>query len=235
MKKWRCTVCNYIHEGGEPPEKCPVCGADRSKFVEVSDREAKEVQAAKTTRQLEREREMLEKAGLKSGAQTGDKKEGQEPGGPEKQTGLKNRMDFVREQMVRHHAHPISVHIPNGVLPVSVLFVVLAIMFSAESIADAAFYNSIVVLVSMPAVLYSGYNAWQLKYGGNLSGLFKAKIISAAVVAVTCLIVVAWYLVSPDILTSDTGAKSGFVIVNLVMLAAAVVAGLIGGKLVFKD
>lgn len=234
MKKWRCTVCNYIHEADEPPDKCPVCGADKSKFVEVSDQEAKRVQGAKTAKQLEREKQMLEKAGYKAQAQTGAEAEGQQADESKKQTGAKDRLEFVKQQMIRHHAHPISVHIPNGVLPVSVLFVLLAVIASAESIADAAFYNSVVVLVSMPAVLYSGYNAWQLKYGGNLSGLFKAKIISAAVVAVTCLIVVAWYLVSPDVLTSDTGAKAGFVIVNLVMLAAAVVAGLIGGKLVFK-
>jgi len=32
-KQWQCTVCGYIHEGPEPPEHCPVCGAERSKFV----------------------------------------------------------------------------------------------------------------------------------------------------------------------------------------------------------
>ncbi|MFP4160044.1 MAG: rubredoxin-like domain-containing protein [Desulfobacterales bacterium] len=233
MKKWRCTVCNYIHEADEPPDKCPVCGADKSKFVEVSDQEAQKVQAAKTARQLEREKQMLEKAGYKVQSQPGADPEGHQPDESKKQTVTNKRLEFVKEQMIRHHAHPISVHIPNGVLPVSVLFVLLALFFSADSIADAAFYNSVVVLVSMPAVLYSGYNAWQLKYAGNLSGLFKAKILSAAVVAVTCLIVVAWYLASPEVLTSDTGAKAGFVIVNLVMLASAVVAGLIGGKLVF--
>jgi uncharacterized membrane protein len=34
-RHWRCTVCGYIHEGDEPPEFCPVCGADRSLFVPV--------------------------------------------------------------------------------------------------------------------------------------------------------------------------------------------------------
>jgi mannose-6-phosphate isomerase-like protein (cupin superfamily) len=37
MKKWRCTMCGYIHEGAEPPEKCPNCGADRTKFVEYAE------------------------------------------------------------------------------------------------------------------------------------------------------------------------------------------------------
>ena len=35
MKKWECTVCGYIHVGEEPPEECPVCGADSTKFKEV--------------------------------------------------------------------------------------------------------------------------------------------------------------------------------------------------------
>ena len=34
MKKWRCTVCGYVHEGIEPPEQCPNCGAPRERFVE---------------------------------------------------------------------------------------------------------------------------------------------------------------------------------------------------------
>lgn len=34
MRKWRCTVCGYIHLGTEPPEICPVCGAGREDFVD---------------------------------------------------------------------------------------------------------------------------------------------------------------------------------------------------------
>ncbi|MCD6574415.1 rubredoxin [Candidatus Aerophobetes bacterium] len=35
MKRWRCSVCGYIHEGKEPPHKCPNCGSPREKFLEV--------------------------------------------------------------------------------------------------------------------------------------------------------------------------------------------------------
>lgn len=34
-KRWECTVCGYVHDGDEPPASCPVCGADRSRFVPV--------------------------------------------------------------------------------------------------------------------------------------------------------------------------------------------------------
>lgn len=30
--KWRCEVCGYIHEGTQPPDICPVCGAGKEDF-----------------------------------------------------------------------------------------------------------------------------------------------------------------------------------------------------------
>ena len=38
-KKWRCTVCGYIHEGPEAPEQCPMCKVGKDKFVEVEEQE----------------------------------------------------------------------------------------------------------------------------------------------------------------------------------------------------
>ena len=35
QKKFICVVCGYVHEGNEAPEKCPLCGAPRSKFKEM--------------------------------------------------------------------------------------------------------------------------------------------------------------------------------------------------------
>ena len=37
IKKWVCPVCGYVHEGAEPPEKCPQCGVPGSKFKEVKE------------------------------------------------------------------------------------------------------------------------------------------------------------------------------------------------------
>jgi rubrerythrin len=34
-KKFICTVCGYIHEGTETPEKCPICKAPAAKFKEL--------------------------------------------------------------------------------------------------------------------------------------------------------------------------------------------------------
>jgi len=34
MKKWVCSVCGYVHTGGEPPAACPQCKAPAAKFGE---------------------------------------------------------------------------------------------------------------------------------------------------------------------------------------------------------
>lgn len=33
-KKFVCSVCGYVHEGSNPPEKCPQCGVPSEKFKE---------------------------------------------------------------------------------------------------------------------------------------------------------------------------------------------------------
>ena len=42
MTKYVCPICGYVHEGNEPPEKCPQCGCAGAKFIvkEASDKQA---------------------------------------------------------------------------------------------------------------------------------------------------------------------------------------------------
>lgn len=37
MKKFVCSICGYVHEGVEAPEKCPQCKAPKEKFVEKAE------------------------------------------------------------------------------------------------------------------------------------------------------------------------------------------------------
>ncbi|MGB7605758.1 MAG: hypothetical protein WBL93_09805 [Lutisporaceae bacterium] len=45
---WKCSVCGYIHNGTEAPEKCPKCGATADKFVKLT--EEQEALITKSTR-----------------------------------------------------------------------------------------------------------------------------------------------------------------------------------------
>lgn len=278
MKKWVCTVCGYIHEGDEPPETCPVCGADKSMFEEL-------IEAAP----------VAPTAPASPGATTGpttatpaaagrwectvcgtldggdappavcpvcgaDSSLFKSIGGPAAQpapvsgsaprktappSGPKG-IDLGPEpenfwgrlhhravaQMLKHHAHPVSVHIPNGVIPFSFIFILLAAASGCRAFEIAAQCNMIFVVLALPFVLYSGYVEWQKRYKGFPSNRFITKIICAAVVTACAVAVVVWWWIDPAVVHNTPGS---FILVNFIMLAAAAVAGLIGGKLVFKD
>ena len=206
MKKWRCTVCGYVHEGDEPPEKCPVCGADRSKFVEVSPLETAEAAPDRP-----------------AAVQTTEPKSG---------TKL---YDFATALISKHHIHPISVHIPNGVAPAAVIFIALATFFQLENFALAAFYNMAFVLLAMPLVLFSGYVDWQKRFGGNLTSIFWIKIICGFVVLLTAIILVVWRIMDPNVAAATSANRWMFLGVHLILLCAAGIAGFCGGKLVFTQ
>jgi uncharacterized membrane protein len=135
--------------------------------------------------------------------------------------------------MIRYHAHPILVHTPNGLLPVAAILFILAWLFDATLPAKAAAINLVFVVLALPLVIYTGVLEWQKKYNQADTLLFRIKILSATLTCASCLISLIWYLVNPAVLS--TSLAWIFILINLIMLASAGVAGHIGGKLVFKD
>ena len=220
MKKWRCTVCGYIHNGDEPPEKCPVCGADKSLFEAVIEEAPAEAQDTETA----------------TDTATPDTEFSRDTDLGEKPQSLPGRIvQFMIQMMLKHHAHPVSVHIPNGVLPVSFILMILSVLTGGQALATAAHINMVFVVLSLPFVLFSGYIEWQKRYKGLRSSRFITKIGCAGIVCITALILVLWWGFRPDILSTASLARSIYLFIGLIMLVAAIIAGLIGGKLVFKD
>ena len=220
MKKWRCSVCGYVHEGEEPPEKCPVCGADKSLFDEI-------IEAAPAAADVTDE-EAPAAAAPPADPRAVDL-------GPAPASPLGRILHLAMEQMLKHHAHPVSVHIPNGLMPVAFIFMILSILFESRALETAALCNMVFVVIALPAVLYSGYVEWQKRYKGLRSRQFMIKITCAAIVAVLAVVVVIWWFANPEILRVPSSGRTLFMLVNLLSLTAAVVAGLIGGKFVFRD
>ncbi|MFO7988445.1 MAG: rubredoxin-like domain-containing protein [Thermodesulfobacteriota bacterium] len=211
MKAWKCTICNYVHKGDSPPEKCPVCGADKTKFVEIeiADEPEKEVSDSKAS------------------APGTSEPETTKPPAPE------TVYQKMTQLMIKHHAHPILVHTPNGVLPVAGILFILAWVFDATLPAKAAAINLVFVVLALPLVVYTGILEWQKKYNQADTLLFRIKILAATLTCAACLITLIWYLIDPAVLSASLSWV--FILVNLIMLASAGVAGYIGGKLVFKD
>jgi uncharacterized membrane protein len=137
--------------------------------------------------------------------------------------------------MSRYHAHPMTVHVPNGVIPLSVAFVFAAFFLNVAGLAQAAFYNNLGVVISMPVVLFSGYMSWLSKYGGVVTSRFVTKIVSSTVATLAAVVLVLWYYWDPHVLSSSSGHSWLFLMVNIIVLIATSIAGFVGGKLVFKD
>ncbi len=210
MKKWKCTICGYVHEGDAPPEICPVCGADRDKFILLE-----EVSGAP--------------AALKAAAdQHSDSADGRLA--PSAISQMASRFRWLS----RLHGHPIAVHIPNGVLPLTVLFLFLAVIFKSEAMATAAKINMFAVALSMPAVIISGIIDWHNRFSGKMSLVFRIKMVCAAIVTLLSFILMVWWVTSPDLYLSNNSYLALFVLFNLADLIAAAVAGFYGGKLVFN-
>jgi rubredoxin len=232
-KKWKCEVCGYIHTGPESPEKCPVCGAPKNRFVEVTEAAAPKpasVTPADTDNAPSKENAPIQDEAV-------DETESQD------QTGTGNtpawfrdpRYRVVFEMMTKYHGHPVSVHLPNGLLPVAVLFIFLSAMFSFKGMASAAVYNLGVVALSMPLVLFTGWVDWQNRFNGAITNVFKVKIACGIIVTVTSWILFIWLLISPEVVMTGQASRVFFLFINLVMLGAAGTAGWYGGKLVFRD
>ena len=206
MKVWQCSVCRYIHRGNTPPDKCPICNAGANKFREIDEASIPEKRP---------------------------KRRQQKPQTDKARTIEENRFEKIKSLLLKHHAHPVLVHTPNGLLPVAVILWLLAWIFDYQLLGKAAFINQIFVIVSLPLVIFTGIIEWQKKYNKAMTTMFKIKISATILTSTACLITTIWFFIDPEVLLSSLAWS--FMFINIIMLATAGIAGHIGGKLVFKD
>ncbi len=235
MKKWKCSVCGYVHVGDEPPEKCPVCGADRSLFKELIE-ESPASSDTETTPPSDADTQSAtpgtaEPAAPQNIATPETSPEFESTLSPFK-AAFQKYYEITTRLMVKYHAHPIAVHIPNGVLPVAFLFLILSIIFRSKGLEIAAFYNLVIVVLAMPKVVFSGYNDWKHRFGGNMTNVFMTKIVCGCTVFGLGAILVIWRAINPEIIFSTTGFRWIYMLIYMLILGAATVAGFLGGKLI---
>ena len=222
MKKWECTVCGYIHEGDEPPDECPLCAADKSKFVEVEPTEDGTAEELVTP---------LEQSGTTAATPEPTAATVSPLEAPP--SGLAAIHATVTELILRFHLHPIAVHTPNGIVPMAFLFLLITALLGYPVFETAALYSLVFVLIAMPAVLFTGYTVWQKRYRGAMTSLFKMKIGASAVSVLVLLILVVWRVARPDVVAEPSGGRWLYMFLALVLLGAVGLAGHLGGKLVF--
>ena len=145
--------------------------------------------------------------------------------------GQKPAPSLFRKMVMKHHLHPIAVHTPNGVLPLALVFLAIGTVLGITSFEQAAFYSLVFVLLNMPFVIVTGYIAWQERYKGAKTTIFGVKIGGTIVVCATLVAMVIWRLVEPGVAASP--GRWTYLLICLVCVAGAGIAGHMGGKLVF--
>jgi rubredoxin/uncharacterized membrane protein len=235
MKKWKCMVCNYVHAGEEPPDKCPVCGADKSLFVLLEEgaaglppeKHGEPVYSAEHQHNTQAAR-----------AEPKNENKSEPPAAAKQDIPLPAWKRFTGsvygQQLTRYHGHPIAVHIPNGVLPVGVFFTLLAAIFKSETLSIAAQYDIGFVALTMPIVIGTGLNDWVNSFKARMTRVFKIKMISAAIVTALSVLLALWGMVRPGIYHGSLSESWFFLLLHIANLTAAIVAGWYGGKLVFR-
>lgn len=221
QKQWKCLVCGYIHTGSEPPAVCPVCGADKSQFILVED-EVSPKTAPPTERKPAPENTIGDTTKVHS-----------------QQTLTRTTHSILQlstriEIITRLHGHPIAVHIPNGVLPLSFIFTLIAVIFKSEAFAIAASYNIAFVCFSMPIVIITGFIDWYNRFNARWAKIFSIKFICGIVVSTLSLIIALMWFIQPAIYQEFSIRLTLFLLLNIINLITAAVAGYFGGKLVFN-
>lgn len=204
MRKWECTVCGYIHEGDEPPDECPICSADKSMFVEITEEQQPILEEHASTVQPTVDSTFFAKA-----------------------------YTFASAQILQHHLHPIMVHTPNGVLPMALIFLLMTSLFGLPLFETAAFYSYIFVLLTMPVVIFTGYEVWQKRYRGAMTSTFKIKIAASLVTVTLLCVLIIWRAVQPEVLMKASAGSWVYVLLSVILVGAVGLAGHVGGKLVF--
>ncbi len=204
-RRWRCTVCGYVHEGEAPPDSCPVCAQPWHRFAPLVEGAGGGSVSAET-----------------GDAVTDDAVTDDTPAG-----GLGGLIASL-------HAHPVTSHIPNGGLPLSLMAWIAYLVLDHEALGLTSIYLLLAAALVIPVTFASGWSDAVTRYGSSTGGVFPQKKVLGVVLSVTTLAAAVW-LVLGGLGTPPAGAVP--VTIYTVLLVAAnglaVRLGMLGGKLVF--
>ncbi|HBT96268.1 MAG TPA: hypothetical protein DEB25_00745 [Desulfobulbaceae bacterium] len=204
-KRWRCLVCGHVHVGETPPEKCPVCKAPTAQFVELDEKGTPIHKDAAAM--------PMEKPGI------------------------------IARILLALHVHPVLAHFPCGIIPMAVLFIAGSIFLRsgtsnfinyAPYLDYATFCSLIFILIPLLLVFASGFLEWKKRYHGVRTALFACKIFCSLLATICLVALLFWTWFDGSQVMLDARFRLIYLIIAVVMLLAVIIAGHLGGHLVFK-
>jgi uncharacterized membrane protein len=143
-------------------------------------------------------------------------------------------LGFLDEMKATFVPHAVAAHFPNGLLPTCVLFLLLTLISGNSSFEATTFHLLLVAFISIPVTIATGLISWKKKYAGNMSPIFRKKMILAALLFFFMIVTIGWRWSNPEVLSSGGFSAFAYSILILIMLGCVTLLGHYGGMLVFS-
>ncbi|NTU58337.1 MAG: hypothetical protein HGB00_05380 [Chlorobiaceae bacterium] len=138
---------------------------------------------------------------------------------------------FIEEMKKTLLLHAVAAHFSNGLIPVAVLYLLLALTSRDLFFEHTVEHLLVIVLLGIPVSFLTGIREWKKKYKGAKAPVFTKKIRLSALLFALCLISLSIRISLPEVMY---GTGILFWIYNaslFAMLPVVVLLGHHGGKL----
>ena len=139
----------------------------------------------------------------------------------------------LKQRIADAHLHPIMVHFPNALFPVTLVLLGLYYFTKDASFEQASFYTMIFGLLGVPGSAATGLFSWKTRFRGNITQIFVEKMIWSSVLLILATTSVLLRAFIPDIAYQQGILSWGYVSLVASLTLLVVRLGFLGGKLVF--
>ncbi|NTU68633.1 MAG: hypothetical protein HGB02_07120 [Chlorobiaceae bacterium] len=137
-------------------------------------------------------------------------------------------LDEMRKSIL---LHAISAHFSNGLVPVAVLYLLLALPSDDPFFERTVLHLLVIVLLVIPVSFVSGILDWRKKYHGAWAPVFVRKIRLAGALCILAVCAVSIRFVEPGVMAGDGLLRWVYILIIIAMLPVVVLLGHYGGKL----
>jgi hypothetical protein len=138
---------------------------------------------------------------------------------------------FFEELKKTFMLHAVAAHFSNGLIPVAVLYLLLALPARDVFFEHTVEHLLVIVLMAVPVSFLSGIREWKKKYNSAKAPVFTKKIRLSIVLFSLCLIAVSIRLSVPGVMSGSGILFWTYTASLLLMLPVVVLLGHYGGKL----
>lgn len=138
----------------------------------------------------------------------------------------------LRQMRATFSPHAVSAHFPAALIPTGTLFLVLAVICGYPPLEFAVFALLVVIVVSIPLTMLTGYLMWRKIYQKSPSAIFIKKIYLAWALLLVALPTLVWRWLNPDLLARGGITIMFYLLLNMLMLMCVTLLGHYGGMLV---